>query len=169
MGHQKLHLIGQNPPIAQDKVFPQTGHIGRVQQRHAGLLGRAVAFAVIAAATRGDHVHPGVHAFLRKRHDVLAREFGLVKGRAAVSADIAVAGEQFVIGQAGAQVKRVDLGHAPRANDAVDADDGLPARDRVVATVKHRDFTPGLPTHLFGGVIHDRLLQTDPRLGQSLG
>lgn len=48
MRHQKLHLIRQDAPVAQDEVFPQAGHVGGVEQGHAGLLRGAVALAVVA-------------------------------------------------------------------------------------------------------------------------
>ena len=66
MRHQKLHLIGQDTAVAQDEVFPQAGHVGGVEQRHMGLLGRAAALAVVAGAAGGDDVHPVVAAVLRE-------------------------------------------------------------------------------------------------------
>ena len=48
MCHQKLHLIGQDSAVSQNEIFPEAGHIRGVKQRHACLLGRATAFAVIA-------------------------------------------------------------------------------------------------------------------------
>ena len=73
MGHQKLHLVGQDAAVAQDEVFPQAGDIRRKEQRHVRLLGRAVTFAVVAGTAGGDHVHPVVHAVLSEGDDVLAR------------------------------------------------------------------------------------------------
>jgi hypothetical protein len=137
--HQEFHLIGQDAAVAQDEVLPQAGHIGRIQQRHVGLLGRAAAaLAVVAGPAGGDHVHPVVLPVLRKRDDVFAREVFFVEMAAAVGADIAVAGEQLAVGQAGLEVKRVDVGHALGADDAVDRDHRLLARDGVVAAVEHR-------------------------------
>ena len=43
---------------------------------------------------------------------------------AAVSADVAIAAEELVVGQARFQIKRVDVGHALGADDAIDRDDG---------------------------------------------
>ena len=134
MRHQELHLVRQDAAVAQDEVFPQAGHIGRVQQRHVRLLGRAVALAVVAAAAGGDHVHPDVAAFLRLRDDVLARQIALVKVVAAVRAHVAVAREKLAVGEARAQIKRVDARHTARADDAVDGDDRLLAGDGVVAS-----------------------------------
>ena len=73
MGLQKLHLVGQDAPIAKDEVFPQAGHVGGVKQRHVRLLGGAVAFAVVAGAAGGNHIHPVVHPVLGKGDDVFAR------------------------------------------------------------------------------------------------
>lgn len=50
VGHQELHLIGQDAPVTQDEVLPQTRHIGRIQQRHVCLLWSAGALAVVAGA-----------------------------------------------------------------------------------------------------------------------
>ena len=142
MGHQELHLVVQDAAVAQDKVFPQGGHIRRVEQGHFGLLRGATALAVVASAAGGDHIHPVVHPVLGKRDDVLSGEFGFVKMVATISADVAVAGKQFGIGQARAQIKGIDGWHASGADDAVDRNDGLLARDGIVATPKNGDFAP---------------------------
>ena len=158
MGHQKLHLIGQDAAVAQNKVFPQAGHVGRVEQRHTRLLGGAAALAVVARAAGCHHIHPSVHAFLSKGHDVFAGQFGLVIGVAAVGAYIAIADKQLGVGEAGAKVKGVDVGHALGANDAVDSDDGLLSGDGVVSTMKHSDFAAGFPTNLVCRVMQNRFL-----------
>ena len=133
-----------------------------------GLLGGAAALAVVARTAGGDHVHPGVHALLRKGDDVLARQVGLVKMPTAVSAHIAVAQKQFAVGQAGAQIERIDVGHATCANDAVDPDHRLLTGDGVVAAAKDRDLGAGLPSHLACGVVDHRLFQRNPGLGKPL-
>ena len=99
--HQKLHLIRQDSSVTQNEVFPEAGHIGRVQKRHVGLLGRAVTFAVVTGAASGHHVHPGVNALLCEGDDVLAGQIVLMKVVAAISANIAVPNEQLGVGQAG--------------------------------------------------------------------
>lgn len=76
---------------------------------------------------------------LGKRDDVFARQLALVEMAAAVGAHIAVADEELGVGQAGAQVEGVDVGHTARADDAVDLDDGLAARGSVVPAVEHGD------------------------------
>jgi len=169
MRHQKLHLIRQDPAVAQYEVFPQAGHVRRVQQRHTSLLGCSTAFAVVAGTARGDDVHPGVNALLRKRHDVFAGQVFFMEVLAAIGAYIAVAHEKFAIGQAGFKLKRIDLGHALGANDAVDVDDGLVAGDGVVAAVKRCNARTHLPAHFFRGVVQHGFFQTDPRLRQPLG
>ena len=73
MGLQKLHLVGQDAPVAQDEVLPQARHIGCEKQRHVRLLRSAVAFTVVAGAAGGHHVHPVVHPVLGKGDDVFAR------------------------------------------------------------------------------------------------
>ena len=50
VGHQKIHLIGQDASVAQDEILPQAGHVGGVEQRHVGLLGCARTLAVVAGA-----------------------------------------------------------------------------------------------------------------------
>ena len=132
MRHQKLHLVCQNAAVAQNEVFPQAGHIGRIQQRHTRLLRGAVAFAVVAGTAGGHHIHPAIDAVLGERNDVLARQVFLVELVAAIGADIAVTGEQLAVGEPGLQMKRIDVGHALGANDAVDGDDGLHAGERVM-------------------------------------
>lgn len=70
---QKLHLIGQDPPVAQDEVFPEAGYIGCIEQRHARLLRCAGTLAVIAGAAGRHQVHPLVASPCGDGHDVLAR------------------------------------------------------------------------------------------------
>ena len=169
MRHQKLHLIGQNPPVAQDEVFPKAGHVGRIKQGHARLLGGAGGFAVIAAFAGRDDIHPVILPIECIRDDVFAGEVFLVEMTATVSADVAVSHEEFAVGQAGAQVKGVDLGHALGADDGADMNDALLAGDGVVPAAKRGHAFAHLPAHLFGGIVNDRLLQADPTLWQPLG
>lgn len=169
MRHQKLHLVRQDAAVAQNEVFPQAGHIRRVEQGHVGLLGRAAALAVVAGAAGRDHIHPGVDAVLRKRDDVFAREVFLVEMVAAVGADVAVAHEQLAVGQPRFQVEGVDIGHALGADDAVDVDDGLVAGDGVVAAMESRHPRTHLPAHFIRGIVQHGLFEADPRLWQPLG
>ena len=169
MRHQKLHLVGQDAAVAQNKVFPQRGHIRRVKQRHARLLGRAVGFAVVASLAGGDHVHPSVLAVLAEGDDVFAGQVGFVEIVAAVSAQVAVAGEEFAVGQARFQIEGVDARHALGADDAVDDDFRLYAGDGVVAATVNRDFNTGFPAHLVCRVMGDGLFERNPGLGQPLG
>ncbi len=158
-GHQKFHLIHQNAAVAQYEVFPQAGHIRGVQQRHMGLLGGAVALAVVAGTTSGNDVHPGVHTMLCKRNNVFTGQAAFLKMLTTIRANIAIAGKQLAIGQAGLELEWVDVGHAPGADDARYRDDGLFARDRVVTTTKDSHFLAHFPTHLVGGVVNHRLFQ----------
>ena len=100
MGHQKLHLIGQNAPIAQDEILPQAWNIRRVHQGHIGLFRCTAALAMVAGTASGDNIHPDVNAILCKRDDVLARQafFGVLL--ATISAGIPIAREQFGVRQA---------------------------------------------------------------------
>ena len=120
MRHQKFHLVGQDAAVTQYKVLPQSRHIRRVQQGHAGLLGSAVGFAVVTTLTRSDHVHPRVLPVLAKRNDVFAGQFCFVEIIAAISAQVAVTGKQFAVGQTRFQIKGVDARHAFGTDDAVD-------------------------------------------------
>jgi hypothetical protein len=167
--HQKFHLVRQDAAVAQDEVFPQAGNIRRVQERHVRLLGGAAAFAVVAGAAGGDHVHPRVDAILSERNDVLARQNLFMEVLAAVGADIAVARKEFAVGQAWLEIEGVDAGHALRADDAVDGDERLLARHGVVAAPEQRHLRAHLPTHLTGSVVEYGLLKADPRLWQPLG
>ena len=100
MRHQKFHLVGEYATIPQNKIFPQAGHIRRVEQGHVGLLGGAAAFAMVAATAGGDHIHPGVDAVLCEGNDMFSREFLLVKTVATISAHIAIPDKQLAVGQA---------------------------------------------------------------------
>jgi len=169
MRHQKLHLITQDAAVAQNEVFPQAGDIRCVQQRHVGLLGRAAAFAVVARSASGHHIHPVVWAFLTHGDNVLTRQNRLMESATAIGAHTAVSRKQFGIGQARTQIKRVDAGHTLGADDAVDGDHRLLARDGVVAPAKNGHLTACFPADIVSGVMGHRLLQRDPRLGQPLG
>ena len=164
MRHQKFHLVGQNAAVAQNKVFPQGGRVRRVQQRHAGLLGRAVGFAVVTGFASGDHVHPSVLAVLAEGDDVFSGQIGFVEIVAAVCAQVAVAGEEFAVGQSRLQIEGVDARHAFGADDAVDDDFGLNAGDSVVAASVNRDFGSGFPAHLARRVMRDGLFERYPGL-----
>ena len=157
MGHQKLHLIAQDAPVAQNKIFPQRRHIRRVEQGHSRLFWGARAFAVIARAASGHHVHPCVGPLLGKRNDVLTGEFKLGEQAPAVGAHISVAGKELAVGESWPQCKGVDIGHTTRANDAVDLNDRLLPRDGVVAAAKNCDSRARLPPHLLGRIMDHRL------------
>ncbi len=75
MRHQKLHLIRQDATVTQDEVLPQRWLVGRIQQRHARLLGCAVALAMVARFTRRHHIHPHIGAALAHGANVFAGEF----------------------------------------------------------------------------------------------
>ncbi len=171
MRHQKLHLIGQNAAIAQNEIFPQAGHIRRVKQGHMRLFGRAGGFAVVAAFAGGDDVHPIVLAAQGIGDDVFTSQlifFVTTAIHAAIGADVAITHEEFAVGEAGAQVKGVDAGHAFGANDGADVNDALLAGDGIVAAMKCGHTFAHFPTHLIGSVVDHRLLHTDPALWQPL-
>ena len=96
---------------------------------------------------------------LPKGDDVLAGEFGFVEIVAAVGAQVAVAGEQFAVGEAGLQIEGVDAGHALGANDAVDRDHRLLSGDGVVTTSVNRNFNAGFPTHLVSRIVDNGLFE----------
>ena len=77
---------------------------------------------------------------------------------AAVGADIAIALEQLGVGEAGLQVKRIDVGYAARTDDAADGDLRLQAGLRVVPAAKQRNLRAQLPAHLAASVMGDCLL-----------
>ena len=168
VNHQKLHLVGQDAAVAQDEVLPQAGHIRGVHQGHARLLGRAVALAVVAAPAGGDHVHPAVQPALAHGPDVLAGEVLIGKMVATVGAQVAVAGKQLAVGDGGAQIERVDVGHTVGADDGVDRDQRLLAGDGVVSAMEHRHLHAHFPAHLIGCVVKHSLFEADPGLRQPL-
>ena len=100
MRHQKFHLIGEYAAIPQNKIFPQARYIRCLEQGHIGLLGRAAALSMVAATAGGDHIHPGVDAFLGEGDDVFSGEFLLVKTVATVGAHISIPNKQLAVGQA---------------------------------------------------------------------
>ena len=132
------------------------------------LLGRAVAFAVVAGSAGGDHVHPAVLTLLRERDDVLAGQGLLVKVIAAVGAEVAVARKQLAVGQAWLQVEGVDAGHALGADDAVDRDDRLLACDGVGAAMENCNLAARFPANIAGCVVNHRLFKRNPRLWEPL-
>lgn len=158
MCSQELHLIGQNATIAQDKVFPQRGHIRGVQKRHARLLGGATAFSVVARPASGHHIHPSIHPLLRKGNDVLSGQVQLTEQATAIGTDVSVSGKEFAVGQPRLQRKGADVGHTTGADDAVDLDDGLKTRSSVVSASKDRNLCARLPSHIMGCVVNHRLL-----------
>jgi hypothetical protein len=158
MRHQKLHLIGKNTPIAQYEVFPQTGHVRRIQQGHMRLLGRTAAFAMVAGTACGNHVHPVIDTVLRERNNVFARQAFFMKVFAAISTNITIAGKQLAIGQAGLQVEWIDIRDTLGADDAVDRNNGLLAGYGIVPAMEHRDFATRFPSHLAGSVMNYGLL-----------
>jgi hypothetical protein len=145
MRHQKLHLVDQNSPVSQNKVFPQAGDVGRVQKWHVGLFRRAGRFAVVATFAGGDDIHPVVLALQSVGNDVLTGQFIFMKVAAAVGADVTVAYKQLAVGQAWTQIKRVDAGHTFGANDGADVNNALLTGDGVVATAKGRPKRSGSP------------------------
>ena len=157
MGHQELHLVGKDAPIAQNEILPQAGHIGGVQQRHVRLLGCATALSMVATFASGDHIHPVVLSVLRKWGDVLTGELAVFKQLAAVGAQFAVAGKQLGVGQGRRLGKRVDAWHTFGANDAADGNGRLHTSLGVVATVKYRHLAANFPAHFVSGVMQHRL------------
>src|SRR5262245_12209292 len=53
---QELHLVGEDASVFQDESLVPIRYIGHVEQRHARLLGRAVALAVVACSASRDEV-----------------------------------------------------------------------------------------------------------------
>ena len=110
MGHQKLHLIGQNAPIAQNHVFPQRWHVRRVDQRHARFVRLLIALALIATVAGRNAIHPRIFAPARERHDVFALNVIGAHQIAAIGANIAISRKKFMIGERGDNVKWIDFG-----------------------------------------------------------
>ena len=119
---------------------------------------------MIAGAARGDNVHPGVDALLRKGHDMLTGQIFFMKMHTAVGAYIAVSRKQLDIGQTRLQVKRVDIGYPLGANNAVDGNDGLITCDRIVPAVKGCNMGTHFPAHFIRRVMQNGFFEADPRL-----
>ena len=141
MCHQKLHLV----------------------------LGCTVAFAVVAGTAGGNHIHPIINTVLGKGNDVLAGKFLFMKMSTTIRAHIAVARKEFAIRQPRLHLKRIDLGHTARADDAIHRDDGLLTRDGVMPAMEHSHLRARLPAYVLAGIVNHRLFKRNPRLGQPLG
>ena len=162
---QIFHLVGEDSPVAQDEVLVPVGHVRDVEQRHVRLLGRAVALARVAAATRGHRVHPRVASAARRRNDVVARQVAVHEPAAAIGAHLPVAREQHRVREprrvrqrpSRAALDREDrLGREPRTRAVALPSAAELANDRAE---RPRD-------HLLR-VVRDRFLQLHPRLGQA--
>ena len=123
MGHEKLHLVGQNAAVSQDEILPQRGRVRGVEQRHARLLGGSGTFAVIAGTAGRDQIHPAVLPAGAHGDNVLASEITLVELPPAIGADTAVTRKELAICQPRQQFVRVDIRHALGADDGVDVND----------------------------------------------
>src|SRR5437667_1194906 len=77
------------------------GYVRNIEQRHPGLLRRAVGLARIAAPACGHGIGPTVATTASNRQYVVARKITGDESFAAVSAQMPVAREQKRIGQAG--------------------------------------------------------------------
>lgn len=168
VGHQKLHLVSQDAPVSQDEIFPEAGYVRGKKERHACLLRRAVTLAMVARTAGSHHIHPDIPALLAQRDDVLTGEINLCEMVAAISADIPVSGKQLAVAQARAQIERVDVRYATRADDAVDRDDRLFTGDGIVTTVENSHSCPRFPAHFFRRIVDHRLFKRNPGLGQAL-
>ncbi|MNG16618.1 hypothetical protein D3C84_1005490 [compost metagenome] len=93
---------------------------------------------------------------------MLAREFVFVEMAAAVGADVAVAREQLAVGQARTLREGIDARHALGADDAVDRDLRLLARDRVMAATEHGHLCAHFPADFVRRVVDHRLFQRYP-------
>jgi hypothetical protein len=117
---------------------------------------------VVAGLAGRDHVHPGVDALLGKGDDVLARELVFVEMPTAVGADIAVPREQLAVGEPRTLREGIDARHALGADDAVDRNLRLLARDGVVAPAKHRHLRAHFPANFVRRVVDHRLFERYP-------
>ena len=73
-----------------------------------------------------------------------------MKSLAAIGADVAIARKQFAIRQARSKFKGIDAMNSSGANDAIDFDDRLLARDGIVATMKNGNFLTRFPAYILG-------------------
>ena len=74
-------------------MFVAVRRIGHVKQFHARLFRRAIGFAMIARAARGNDIDPIVAAVFGNGYDMIFRQFTLAIFAAAIGADMAIAGE----------------------------------------------------------------------------
>jgi hypothetical protein len=93
MGLEKLHLIAQHPAALQIHIFSMGGCKRYRQQLHASLLRRPTRLVVVTALARGHHIAPGILTALTYRLNVITREIGVEKMKAAVETEVVVATE----------------------------------------------------------------------------
>jgi len=105
---------------------------------------------------------------LREGNDVLSCQLKHREQAPTVSAHVSVSGKELAVVQSWAKRKGTDAGDPSRANDAVDLDDGLKSRERVVPATKDGNLRARLPANVVGSIMGHGLLERDPRLGQTL-
>lgn len=159
---QEFHLVDQDIAVGQDQVLHPAGPVGHRQQRHIGLLGRAVALAQVAVQAGADHVFPGVLAVLGDRQHMVAGQLAAAEALAAVHAQVAVAGEQGGIGERRRRVDGVVAAVAGAGDDGVQGQGALQAADTVVAAVDGDAGIAQGPRHGVAYVEANRFLPADP-------
>lgn len=99
LSDQELHLIRQNPAIAEQQVLGPGRSEGYRQQGHMGFIGRAIILATVATTAGRDDVGPDVPTFAGNRDNVIPSQFAHSKMLAAVHAEVVVAVKQRLVRQ----------------------------------------------------------------------
>jgi hypothetical protein len=166
MSGEEIHLVRQDVTVRQDKVLGLVWHIGGKQQQHARLFGRTPGLALIAAAAGGDDIHPDIGAALRYRFDVITGEALRAEFIAAVAAYLAVAVEQFAVGEWWRLVQTAcRQGLALDGDDAVGSDRRALTGDAGVPANEGETFLACIPGDQIFCVVEERMLPSDPAMG----
>ena len=170
MPRQKVHLVNQDVAVAEDQVFRFIGYVRCVQELHAGLLGGATAFSLVAGSAGGDYIHPDIAPALGYRHDVVACQAQAGQPFAAVGADVLIAVKQLAIVEWRHLVEMATIECAALdGDDAVGADFRALASHAADAAMDGEAVLADAPGHQILGVVEARVLPRYPAMWDAMG
>ena len=159
---QELHLVSEDIAVGQDQMFHPARSVRHREQRHFGLLRRAIALAQIARQARADHVLPFVTPPFGYRQHVVTGKFAAGKLRAAVHAQKAVTREQRGVGQRRRRIHRLVATTPGAGDDGVQLQQALRAMQSTETTVHEQARIAERPRDGATRVQADSVLPADP-------
>ena len=75
------------------------GAVGKCQQIHAGLIGKAIALARVTSLAGGNHIGPRIFTTSRQGYDMVSAQGDIVEVIAAVQAHVLISSKQSAIGK----------------------------------------------------------------------